>query len=62
MVIVTFCISVVLLAFSESEYTTSEDADVVSVCVVMQAPTGGLECDILVTLGLQDGPEAGILS
>ncbi len=52
--------AVVLLAFTESEYTTSEDMATVDVCVeVMQGPTGGLECNISVTLGIQDGLKAG---
>ncbi len=51
---------VVLLAFSESEYSTLESSITVEVCVEMVvAPTGGLECDIMVTLGLQDGLKAG---
>ncbi len=52
--------TVVLLAFTQSEYPTSEDLGYVEVCVeLMQAPVGGLECDILVTLGFQDGAKAG---
>ncbi len=58
---VCFLVSVVLLAFTQSEYTTSEDMGVVEVCVVlMLAPEGGLECNLMVTLGLQDGAKAGI--
>ncbi len=50
----------VLLAFSESEYSTIETNMTVEVCVVMVvAPAGGLECNISVTLGLQDGLKAG---
>ena len=53
--------AVVLLAFNESAYTTPEDGNTVEVCVVlMQAPPGGLERNISVTLGLQDGSKAGI--
>ena len=53
----------VLLAFNESAYTTSEDSDTVEVCVVlMQAPAGGLECNISVTLGLQNGSKAGTIN
>ncbi len=52
--------TVVLLAFTQSEYPTSEDLGYVEVCVeLMQAPAGGLECDIFVTLGLQNGTKAG---
>ncbi len=52
--------TVVLLAFTQSEYPTSEDLGYVEVCVeLMQAPAGGLECNILVTLGFQDGAKAG---
>ncbi len=52
--------TVVLLAFTQSEYTTSEDLGFVEVCVaLMQAPAGGLECNILVELGFQDGDKAG---
>ncbi len=50
----------VLLAFSESEYSTLESSMTVEVCAEMVvAPAGGLECDISVTLGLQDGLKAG---
>ncbi len=50
----------VLLAFNSSEFTTLENSDLVEVCVVMiVAPSGGLECDIMVALGLQDGLNAG---
>ncbi len=53
-------LTVVRLAFTQSEYTTSEDLGYVEVCVeLMQAPAGGLECDLLVTLGLQNGAKAG---
>ncbi len=50
----------VLLAFSQSEYPTLESSMTAEVCVEMVvAPAGGLECDISVTLGLQDGLKAG---
>ncbi len=57
---VCFRVSVVLLAFTQSEYSTSEDLGYVEVCVeLMEAPAGGLECDILVELGFQSGTKAG---
>ncbi len=53
-------VSEVLLAFTQSEYPTSEDLGYVEVCVeLLQAPAGGLECDILVDLGFQDSAQAG---
>ncbi len=51
----------VLLALTQSEYTTSEDLGIVEVCVVLQA-VGGLECNISVILGLQDGAKAGTIT
>ncbi len=53
-------IAVVFLTFRESEYSTLESSMTVEVCVEMVvAPAGGLECNISVTLGLQDGLKAG---
>ena len=52
---------VVLLALTESVYNVSEGDGSVEVCVELtQAPAGGLECNISVTLELQDGLKAGI--
>ncbi len=58
---VCFLVSVVLLAFTQSEYATSEDLGIVEVCVqLILPPEGSLECNLAVTLGLQDGAKAGI--
>ena len=55
-----FFTAVIILAFSESDYTISEGGNAVEVCVMLiEAPVGGLECNITVQLGLQDGFKTG---
>ena len=56
-----FCFTDATVAFNTSEYTVSEDADTVHVCVVLNSiPGGGLECEIMATLEAVDGIKAGM--
>ena len=53
-------IPVVVIAFTESEYTTSESNTTLEVCVeLVQAPDSGLECNLSVTLRLENSSKAG---
>ncbi len=53
----------VLLALAQSEYATSEDLGSVEVCVrLIQVPAGGLECNLSVILGLQNGAKSGTVT
>ena len=52
--------SSVTVAFEQTTYTPSEGDGTTQVCVVVSGlPTGGLECEIVVTLATMDGDKAG---
>ena len=55
------CIAVAAtVALEEHDYSFCEGNGTVEVCVkLMQTPTGGLQCSIVVDLSLTDGAKAG---
>ena len=58
---VSLAVSAMAVQFEQGMYSVQEDVGTTMVCVEIGAlPTGGLECDIEVTLSATDGAKAGM--